>query len=95
MKILTAFGLLFLRWFCHRLHQLTHFLLELGGTLATLHGVLELGGIRGHDNLTLVVLVELGLLMAMRSGKLFLGDGLVNLIVVEKIRDATIDILML
>ena len=70
-------------------------MLELGGTLATLHRVLELGSIRGHDHLTLVVLVELGLLMAMRSGKLFLGDGLVNLIVVEKIRDATVDILML
>ena len=95
MKILTAFGLLFLRWFCHRLHHRAHFLLELGGALATLHGVLELGGICSHDYLTLVVLVELGLLMAMCSGKLFLGDGLVNLIVVKNIRDASIDILML
>ena len=70
--------------------------MELCGTLATLHGVLELGSVRGHDHLSLVILIELGLLMVLlRSGKLFLGDGLVNLIVVEKIWDASIDILML
>ena len=67
-------------------------------TLSTIHDMLIVSCIcRGHDHMmTLVILIKQGLLLRMLvSTKLFLSDSLINLVVLEKIRDASIHVLML